>query len=238
MEINVSKARDAGYTHLLKKFELTGIPNWHVSYILTAGGHRLKEVQEDCVKDVFRAEYWPGDKVGDHLEFALKYDGVNLSLLKRIFEAAPQIEIVDCIKSKPSGKYARRLWFFYEFLMDKELPIADMSVGNYVEALEPKQYYTLHSGDKSPRHRVVNNLLGTKAFCPIVRKTDKLAKMESADLGKRSEAILKSYPSDLLRHALSYLYKKETKSSFEIEHVKPSLARTEKFMRLLVLLKC
>ncbi|MFO7885616.1 MAG: hypothetical protein R6U68_12405 [Desulfobacteraceae bacterium] len=32
-------------------------------------------------------------KVGDHLEFALKYDGVNLGLLAQIFEKVSQDEL-------------------------------------------------------------------------------------------------------------------------------------------------
>ncbi len=39
----------------------------------------------------------------------------------------------------------------------------------------------------------------------------------------------------LLRRALSYLYNKETKSSFEIEHIKPNALRTEKFITSLEL---
>jgi Fic family protein len=36
-----------------------------------------------------------------------------------------------------------------------------------------------------------------------------------------------------LKRALGYLYTKETKSSFEIEHIKPSSTRTERFVKLL-----
>lgn len=236
MQINALEVRPAGYTHLLKRLELTAIPNWHISSVSVMGTHHSKvQIQDGSIKEVFRAQYWPGDTVGDHLEFALKYDGVNLSLLKLIFRAVPEIEIVDYIKSKPTGKYARRIWFFYEFLTEKQLPIENITTGNYVEALEPKAYYTIIAGEKSQRHRIINNLLGPKEFCPIIRKTDKLKKMDSADLRKRCEDIVTSYSSELLRRALSYLYKKETKSSFEIEHIKPNALRTEKFIASLEL---
>jgi hypothetical protein len=42
-----------------------------------------------------------------------------------------------------------------------------------------------------------------------------------------------SYPPALLKRALSYLYNKETKSSFEIEQIKPGASRTERFIALL-----
>ena len=234
METNVSEIRPSGYAYLLNRFELTSVPNWHSSLVTATGVRRSKE-QGDCIEDIYPPQYWPGEKVGDHLEFALKYDGVNLSSLKLIFDSVEETEIVDYIKSKPTGKYARRIWFFYEFLTDRKLPIGDVAQGNYSEALEPDIYYTVAQGKKSRRHRIINNLLGTKEFCPIVRRTDKLKNLDPADFQNRCEKIVASYPPQLLRRALSYLYNKETKSSFEIEHIKPDATRTKKFIASLEL---
>ena len=205
------------------------MPNPHSSYVAATGGRRQK-VQGGRIEDIYSSRYWPGEKIGDHLEFALKYDGVNLSSLKVIFDVIAEDELVDYLKSKPTGKYARRIWFLYEFLTVRRLPIDDLSRGNYIEALEPDIYYTLSRGEKSRRHRIINNLLGPREFCPIVRKTEKLGKMDQTDFRERCEKIVESYPPQLLRRALSYLYNKETKSSFEIENIKPDASRTEKFM--------
>ena len=205
------------------------MPNPHSSSVAATGG-RQQEVQGDRVKDIYSLQYWPGEKIGDHLEFALKYDGVSLSSLKVIFDAVAEDELIDYIKSKPMGKYARRIWFFYEFLTGRRLPIDDLSRGNYLEALEPDAYYTLPRGGKSQRHRVINNLLGPREFCPIVRKTEKLGEMDQTDFRERCEKIVEPYPPQLLRRALSYLYNKETKSSFEIENIKPDASRTQKFI--------
>ncbi len=57
--------------------------------------------------------------------------------------------------------------------------------------------------------------------------------MEGMDLRKRCEEVATSYPPGILRRALTYLYHKETQSSFEIEHVRSSASRTEKFIGLL-----
>ncbi|MXZ16836.1 MAG: Fic family protein [Rhodothermaceae bacterium] len=229
MEINVSKIRPAGYAWLLSRFKLTAIPNLHSSFVAAAGS-RQQKIQDGRIEDTYSPQYWPGDKIGDHLEFALKYDGVNLSSLKIIFDAVAEDELVAYIKSKPTGKYTRRIWFLFEFLIDRRLPIDDLSMGNYIKALEPDLYYTLPRGEKSRRHRVINNLLGPREFCPIVRKTEKLGKMDQTNFRERCEKIVESYPPQLLRRALSYLYNKETKSSFEIENIKPDASRTEKFM--------
>ena len=234
MEINILEYRPAGYSYLLKNFGLTGIPNWHTSFVSSSGAHKSK-VQDSTIEDIYPTRYWPGEKNSDHLEFALKYDGTNLGLLALIFEYIPQKELTEYITSKPTGKYARRIWFFYEFLTGKQLPIDDITSGNYVDALEKKEYYTVNKGDNSPRHRIVNNLLGPQTFCPLIRRTNELSKLDSAELRKRCGDIITAYPPELLRRALSYLYNKETKSSFAIEHIKPNASRTEKLITSLEL---
>ncbi len=234
MEKKILKSRPAGYAYLLDRLGLTGMPHWHTSFVSSSGA-RISKVQDSATHDIYPTRYWPGETVGDHLEFALKYDGVNLGLLAQIFEHVSQKELTEYIKSKPTGKYARRIWFFYEFLTGKKLPIEKISTGNYVDALEVKKYYTVQNMDKSPRHRIVNNLLGPKTFCPIIRKTEKLSKMDLSNMRQRCEEIISAYPPELLHRALSYLFSKETKSSFEIEHIKPNASRTQKFIASLEL---
>ncbi len=234
METNVLESRPAGYAYMLANLGLTGMRHWHISFVSSSGTYRSK-VRDGVIEDRYPTRYWPGEKVGDHLEFALKYDGVNLGLLARIFEHVSQGELTEFITSKPTGKYTRRVWFFYEFLTGKQLPLDDIASGNYVDALETEKYYTIPNGNKFPRHRIVNNLLGFQTFCPIIRRTEKLSKLDSADLRKRCEEIVTAYPPELLRRALSYLYYKETKSSFEIERLKPNASRSEKFISSLEL---
>jgi hypothetical protein len=234
MEANGFDFRPAGYSYLLKKYDFEGMPHWHNSSVSTTGTN-YSRIQDGFVDEVFRTQYWPGESAGDHLAFALKYDGVNLGLLARIFERVPREELTAYIKSRPTGKYARRIWFFYEFLTGTQLPIEDAPSGNYVDALETKKYYTVRNGEKSRRHRIVNNLLGPKSFCPLIRRTEYLSQWDATDIRKKCNNIITAYPPELLRRALNYLYNKETKSSFEIEHVRPNASRSEKFIASLVL---
>ena len=185
------------------------------------------------MESVYPMTYWPGEQAGDHLEFAWKYDGVNLCTLSALFEVIEEDEMAAWISSKPTGKYARRVWFLYEFLTARKLRLPDLAKGNYIDLLEPDRYITTAPGRRMQRQRIMDNLIGGRTFCPIVRRTEKLAAMETLDLRKRCEEVVAAYPAALLRRALSYLYSKETKSSFEIEHIKPSASRTEKFISLL-----
>jgi len=230
--VDTTQNRPAGYALLIEQYGLSALPNWHTSSVSPTGTLR-RAIQDGRVESVYPQSYWPGDGTGDHLEFALKYDDVNLGILSALFNVIPANELAAWISSKPTGKYARRIWFLYEFLTGRELPLPDLTKGNYTPLLESDRYYTRAPGRRVQRQRVIDNLLGGKDFCPIIRRTEKLAAMEGIDLRKRCEEVVTSYPPELLRRALSYLYNKETKSSFEIEHIKPSASRTEKFIGLL-----
>ena len=226
----------AGYTALIERYDLDVIPNWHKSLVTASGIHRI-DSSEGIIEEVYPPKYWPGDALGDHLEFALKYDGTNLAILANLFQKAVEEELVEYVRSKPTGKYARRLWFLYEFLTGKRLPLDDLKRGNYIDLLEPDEYYTVTTVRQIRRQRVNDNLLGDNRFCPVVRRTDTLRGFETADLPKRCRQVVSSYSPELLKRALGYLYTKETKSSFEIEHIKPTSTRTERFVALLQMAK-
>jgi len=227
------KLKPIGYEALIQQFHLDVIPNWHCSFIaLNSHTHKVEQ-KGDIIHEIYPKKYRIDETVMSNLEFALKYDGVNLTLLIQIFEQIEERELIEYIISKPTGKYVRRLWFFYEFLMDRELPIEDLKQGNYIDLLEEERYYTTPNPKSIKRQRIRDNLLGVRNFCPIVRKTDKLRRYEELNLSQKSKDILTKYPDRLLKRALSYLYTKETKSSFEIEQVKLSSSRVEKFIALL-----
>ncbi len=229
---NRGTLRKAGYAALIERYELNVIPNWHTSWV-APGGMRKVTSSERGVEEIYPSKYRPGDTLGDHLEFALKYDGTNLGVLASLFQKIEEEEFLDYVRSKPTGKYARRLWFLYEFLTRRRLPLGDLDRGNYVDLLDPERYYTMARSRRVRRQRINDNLLGESRFCPIVRRTDTLRHFEEADLLGRCRKVVAGYPLELIRRAASYLYTKETKSSFEIEHIKPSSTRTERFVSLL-----
>jgi len=224
--------RSAGYAALIERYDLDVIPNWHKSLVTASGIHRI-DSSESVIEEVYPSKYWPGDTLGDHLEFAFKYDGTNLAILSILFQKIAEEDLLVHVRSKPTGKYARRLWFLYEFLTGKTLPLDDLKRGNYIDLLEPDEYYTVAPVRQVRRQRINDNLLGDSRFCPAIRRTDTLRDFEKANLPKRCRQVVAGYSAELLKRALGYLYTKETKSSFEIEHIKPTSTRTERFVALL-----
>ena len=226
-----SVIRPAGYSFLIQQFNLQVMTRWHVSEV---GGSKHQKIiaADGRIREVFPHSYWPGDEGLNHFEFALKYDGINLEVLSGVFGKVDAEELTLWITAKPQGQYARRIWYLYEWMTGKQLQIDDLTKGNYIDLLNKDKYYTTQ--DKMiQRQRIRDNMLGHSNFCPLVRKTETLLKFERSDLSKRCRNILADYRPEFLRRAISYLYTKETKSSFAIEHITPNASRTERFASLL-----
>jgi hypothetical protein len=157
-----AEPRPAGYAALLDRLGLEVIPNWHRSLVAAGNSSRIASAN-GMVEQTYPSTYWPGDTLGDHLEFALKYDGTNLGILASLFAVADPSEIQRYIESKPTGKYTRRIWFLYEFLSGATLPLADLTQGNYVDLLDPAQYFTVATTRRIKRRGLVTSV--TRSAC-------------------------------------------------------------------------
>ena len=200
-----SPLRPAGYAALIERYALGVVPNWHTSLVSTGTIHRIDSTG-GAIEEVYPSRYWPGESLGDHLEFALKYDGTNLAILAGLFGVVPRDELEAYLSSKPTGKYARRLWFLYEFLTGTALSLDDLKQGNYVDLLDPGQYYTVTPPRRVRRQRINDNLLGDAGFCPTVRRTDELRGFQGVNLTEVCKQVVSAYSPELLKRALSYLY--------------------------------
>lgn len=167
-----------------------------------------------------------------HIAFALKYDDLNLDFLASVFARINVAEINAFIETTPSGRYARKIGFLYEFLTGKELALQKEVKGNYIDLLEPDKYIT-GKVIKNTRWRINDNLLGTREFCPVIRRTKTLTELLTQNIRQSIEGLKNEFPDDIFRRAAAYLYTKETRSSYEIEKEKPSPDRMERFISLL-----
>ncbi len=221
-----------GFSWLQKKYSLGGYDLTHQSYL----GTRLKqEIDENGgAIDFYTPLYAPADLEDpmQHVEFGIKYDDLNLDFLKSIFAAIPEETILVYLSRKPKGSYERRIGYLYELLTGKALPVADQGKGNYIELLDNSRYIT-SKGQNIPRWNIRDNLLGTGQFCPIVRRTKVLERLMETDYKQLVVEISQAYPPDIFYRAVSYLYTKETRSSYQIEQEQPSPERTARFISLL-----
>lgn len=172
----------------------------------------------------------PPSTLEGHLTFALKYEGLDLAILKRLFEATGAGAIETVVRATPMGRYARRTWFLYEWLIGTRLDLPDVKRGEYTLAVDPTMQWAV-TGENSPRHRVRNNLPGTAGFCPMVFRTKTLEDFAALDLAGRAQAVVAAVPRDLLARTAAFLLLKDSKSSYAIEGERPPQDRIQRWGR-------
>ena len=138
--------------------------------------------REDGDWTVFDKRYWPGETFGDQLSFALRHEDLDLLVLKRIFDAAPADTVAAFVRSAPTGVPNRRAWFLYEFLTGRTLDVPDAEAG-FTDLQDNRLYFTA-APVLSRRHKVRDNLLGNRDFCPIIRKTKALTDFRARARGE------------------------------------------------------
>ena len=85
---------------------------------LSAIGPRHKEYEQDGWH-IYTPRHAPMASLEGHMTFALKYEGLDLLVLKSLFQATGPEPIEAIVKATLTGTYARRIWFLYEWLLGK-----------------------------------------------------------------------------------------------------------------------
>jgi hypothetical protein len=189
-------------------------------------------IESGTRREVYPRVYWPGETDLDHLEFALKYEGLNLPLLRSLLPRLSSGELASWVQSKPTAANARRLWFLFEQFTGTRLDLPDITQGNYVGLVDPKLYYT-GPPRRFRRQRILLNLLGDLRFSVVVRRTETLTTWIEKHLDQKVREVVAQIPPDIFRRALDYLYRKETRSSYAIERETPDQERAARFVELL-----
>lgn len=181
---------------------------------------------------VFTPRYMPEDSLMGHLTFALKYEGIELGVLKKLFEKLDAKEIIMLTANEPTGQYSRRIWFLYEWLMDSKLKLPDLEVGNYIDVVDKTiQYASLSMAEVSKRHRVRNNLPGVRDYCPMIRRTALLERYIELDLPQRIKDIIGKIHPDVMARTAAFLLLKDSKASYAIEGERPPQNRAQRWGR-------
>ncbi len=120
------EAIPAGYSALIAAYGLA-VPLPRTLYAI-GQRHRILNAGGWCLMTPRHA---PSPGPAGHLIFALKYEGLDLVVLKRLFLATGPDPILSLVQSTPTGSYARRIWFLYEWLTGEQLDMPDADSGRY-----------------------------------------------------------------------------------------------------------
>jgi len=219
-----------GYSWLIEHFNLT-IPLREPSAISHKRLSAQRIQKEEWVE--FDAQFEVNATPYAHLEFAIKHEKLDLLVLKSILQLFSIDELIANIQTNPKRILNKKIWFYYEFLLDSRLPIEDLTAGRYDELLSSKKYITRKSPIKSKRHKINNNLLGSAKLCPIIQRTKSIDSYLNADLSTNISTIINSVSKSLIRRASSFLLLADSQASFEIEGERVTRNRIENWGKII-----
>ncbi|MHB1949240.1 MAG: Fic family protein [Gammaproteobacteria bacterium] len=213
----------AGYAALIAAYDLhVPLPD-----TLSAISNKHRKYEKDNWI-MLTPRHAPATTLLGELTYALKYEGVNLFVLKALYDSIDPTEIIEIVQSEPTGAYSRRIWFLYEWLKKTKLNVPDAESGNLVDVVDDDLQFSGPSSI-SKRHRVRNNLPGTPDFCPMIRRTAVITEFQNMNLGERARNVLGSIHPDILMRAAAFMLLKDSKASFAIEGEHPSQNRAERW---------
>ena len=194
---------------------------------------RARRDEGGRIENQYPASYRPADNFEGHFEFGLKYEEIHLEFLARLFAAIGPEPVETWCRREPFGQYARRAGFLYEWLMGQRLDVPDLTNGRYVDAISSQDYLTRVEPLRERRWRINNNLPGTAAFCPLVRRTAAVQDILRFDPAAALAELDRTFGSDVLMRTASWLTFKESRASFLIEKEADQADRIQRFAHVI-----
>jgi hypothetical protein len=173
----------------------------------------------------------PAPEPAAHLQFHLRHEVPHFEFLARLFAHTGPNFIQAWVAAEPTGQYARRAAFLYEWLTGQELDVPKRLAGNYVDVIDSTKLVAASPDHvvKAQRWRVNDNLPGTRYFCPMVVKTDAVVRASRLDVAALLGELTAEFGEDLLMRAAVWMTLRESKASFVIEGEGDRVGRVQRF---------
>lgn len=173
------------------------------------------------------------DDVLTHVLFALKHEGINLTILAQALPLVPEPELRSAYDAAPGSQFLRKACYLWEYYTGQRVQRRSEGLRhNYVGLFNPERYYT-SAGERNRRWRVVFNGIGSLRYCAVVRKTPILERFLYKNLLQQVQDFVQALPADLLTRTLAWAYLDETRSSYAIERELPGGDKANRFIDLL-----
>jgi hypothetical protein len=216
-----------GYRWLAERYGVSAVQAFRTDSAIAKSRATVRE--DGYIHEQYPPVARPAETLAGHLTFALKHEGVHLEFLSRLYEAAPAAELENWVANEPTGQYARRAGFFYEYLTGRQLDFPGVAAGNYVTALDTDAYLTATRPINNPRWRVRDNLPGSREYCPLVLRSARVQQAEQYSCARHLQDLEAEFGSDVLQRSAVWLTIKESRASFAIEHEEHHADRVRRF---------
>ncbi len=216
-----------GYKWLAEKYNIEPVQSFRIDSKIARSRTTIHE--DGHIHETYLSSARPDDTFVGQFAFALKHEGIHLEFLARLFKVLPVVELENWIHTEPTGQYARRACFFYEWLMGSQLNFPGVSSANYIDAIDERIYMTAVSAFNNSRWRVRDNLPGNREYCPMVMRTERVQCAEQYNFTDRLQALEVEFGADILMRSAVWLTVKESRASFAIEHEEKNVDRVKRF---------
>ena len=207
------------------------LPLGRLPVLSQTGGRRATQIDDGFYLETYPEAMRPAAQSAAHLQFHLRHEVPHLEFLSRLFSQSGPDFIQAWVAAEPTGQYARRAAFLYEWLTGQVLEVPERLGGNYVNAIDDSKLVAASTDKvvKVQRWRINNNLPGTPYFCPIVVKKDAVMQAANLDIPNLYAELTTEFGEDLLQRAAVWLTLRESKASFAIEGETEQVTRIQRF---------
>ena len=127
-------------------------------------------------------------------------------------------EVATWVREEPTGRYARRTAFLYEWFTGQRLNVPDTAANvGYVDAIDHGLYLTAQRAQRVRRWRINDNLPGPSDCCPLVYLGPEAERAWLYDVAAGVKMLDDTYGPELLLRSAAWLTFKESRASFAIE---------------------
>ncbi|MGA9660139.1 MAG: Fic family protein [Pseudomonas alloputida] len=220
--------RAAGYSLLLDRLQISAValkrpaivqPVTRIEKIgnTLAVPHRMAPSADDLLGNVL---------------FALKHEGINLSILAQALPQIPAERFSQALEALPNGAYIRKACYLREAFTGEDIGQPSPVRGAFVQLFDPEQYIT-RPGERNSKWRVEFNGLGDLTYCATVERTAQVTELLEHDILGKAKNFIASLPPLMMDRAINWAYLHETQDSFAIEKEAPTEDKSRRFIKLL-----
>lgn len=218
-----------GAAWLARHFDVS--PMQRLPEVSQVGARRVSEVTDGFRLETYVEAMRPAAEPAAHLQFHLRHETPHLEFMARVFKASGPQFVQAWVYAEPTGQYARRAAFFYEWLTGDRLEAPERLGGNYVDAVDDRKLFAASRdrSEKVARWRVNDNLAGIPAFCPTLVKSEGFIAAGQLDVAALFGDLAAEFGEDLLTRAAAWMTLRESKASFAIEGEADRTTRIQRF---------
>ena len=123
-----------GAAWLAKTYQI--IPVGRLPVQSQIGGRRVTQIIDGDRLETYPETMRPASGPAAHLQFHLRHETPHLEFLSRLFAKTGGDFIQTWVNAEPTGQYARRAAFLYEWISNATLQLPERLGGNYVDAID------------------------------------------------------------------------------------------------------